>query len=555
MPSVRNNFTQLSTATVLVLGAGVMQVPLIQAAKKLGCYVIASDANSRAPGCALADYFFQIDLRDYKAMSNAARNFGRSRRPIDGVVTAGTDFSYSVAYIAHKLGLTGITRTSARNATNKYYMRRVLRRAGVSTPRFCLARTGHERFLDGLNYPLVIKPVDNMGSRGVQRIDSSAHLISAVQQAIEFSAVRRVIIEEFISGQEYSLDALVYRGTFIPCGIAVRHIQFPPYFVEMGHTIPAPVLPEENSELLSTFARAVKALKIDCGAAKGDLFLNKGNVIVGEIAARLSGGYMSGWSYPLSSGVHPAMGAVEIALGRPPSRVTASHNYFVAERAIVSIPGKVFAVEGQTEITQLPGVRHCFLRVATGDTVRFPRNNVEKCANVIVTADSRDVLERRVQRALCTLTIRLEASHQDTYDFLFTTREVPPSPSAYTLNNTSDFFHYFSILNNKTKPITSANNFPLICVVLLSSIQFVADKEGWHPLSLRACLGSLCDEYQLKLNHSFPKKNQSLCPAPPAFWRAILKGGLQGGRFFFDTLRCGDVSLIKALWNWRGSPL
>jgi len=141
-----------------------------------------------------------------------------------------------------------------------------------------------------------VKPVDNMGGRGCRRADSLAELRAAVEAALAFSRSGRAIIEEFMDGPEFSADALVHRGEITLCGLADRHIRFPPCFVEMGHTMPSGVDSGTAARLLEVFYAGIRALGITNGAAKGDLKLTPKGPMVGEIAARLSGGYMSGWT-------------------------------------------------------------------------------------------------------------------------------------------------------------------------------------------------------------------------------------------------------------------
>ena len=537
-----NHRGTVAPSTLLILGGGTMQLPLIRAARAQGCRVVVSDANPEAPGRALAHHFWEIDLRDHHKLYRAARDYGRRHVPLSGVITAGTDFSLAVAYIANRLRLAGIPKAAARNATDKYRMRQILQRAGLLVPRFCTVRH-NQKVIRGLRYPLVVKPVDNMGGRGTRRIESTLQLQEALEEAVAYSRSRRAIVEEFIEGREYSLDALIDGTNFIPCGLADRHINFPPYFVELGHTLPAQLSPDLTQQLWDCLRRAAYALGINRGAAKGDLFLTTEGVVVGEVAARLSGGYMSGWSYPLASGVHPVEGAIAIALNRHPALPTASQRNIVGERAIISIPGQVAAIEGVAALSQLPGVAHYFLKVKVGDRVDFPRNNVEKCANLIVQAPDRAILAQRLARALFTLKLRLMAAHRATYRFLY---ELDSAPYAYEIAD-SRMVHELRQMVNQTYH-AQPTDISQLTLQFPSSYRQVAQRRDWHLCSLDTTLKTLIEEYGLNKG---PKDN--IGKLPPAFWRAIIKGGLQGGRFFFDTLTCGNSAMIEQLWRWRGT--
>ncbi len=230
--------------TILILGAGVMQEPGIRIARRKGWRVILADGNPRATARDRADVFAPIDLKDKEGLAAFARSIQRESG-LDGVFTAGTDFSSSVAWVAEKLGLPGIPYATAMRATDKCLMRESFAAAGVPSPLFfCWAGTGtpQSRIPPGMTFPMVVKPVDNMGARGVRRVEDDRQLTDACAAALPLSRSSRVIVEEYMDGPEFSLDAIVYKGNVSICGVADRLIRFPPFFVEMGHTMPAGVL-------------------------------------------------------------------------------------------------------------------------------------------------------------------------------------------------------------------------------------------------------------------------------------------------------------------------
>lgn len=408
--------------SLLILGGGVMQIPAITAARALECSVHVADGDPNCPGRSQADCFHQVDLKDRDGLLRAAETIPG----LAGVFTAGTDFSTSVAYVTEALGLPGIPYAAALNATEKSRMRTVLHRAGITVPRFMALSAPEEadRCARELRCPVVVKPVDNMGARGVVRVSKWPDLPEAVRAARELSRTGRVIVEEFIPGQEYSLDAIVAGGEIRVTGVAERHIFFPPCFVEMGHTIPAPLEEDAGVILERSFKDAIRALGITCGAAKGDLFLDCSGetprVVVGEVAARLSGGYMSGWTYPFATGVPLTEIGLRVALGEhPPAELFApSSQWVVAERALLSSPGTVADVHVPAKTEEM--VEALFLRCRPGDRVRAPRNNVDKVANAIARGRTGEEAERRVLLALDRILIRLEPGDAETDRFLFT---------------------------------------------------------------------------------------------------------------------------------------
>jgi biotin carboxylase len=407
--------------TVFILGAGIMQLPAIRAARELGWRVAVADGNSRAPGAALADRFVAVDLKDRAGLAAAARRL-RAELGLDGVFTAGTDFSASVAYVAAELGLPGIPLETALAASDKLRMRAAFAAASVPSPRFVEARSPEDSALAeaGLGFPLVVKPADNMGARGCRRVGDAAELRAALEDALAFSRSGRAVVEEYVEGPEFSVDALVDGDEIRVRGLADRHIFFEPYFIELGHTMPSAFPEEVKAEVLRVFRLAVRALGIRRGAAKGDIKYSpsRGGAVVGEIAARLSGGYMSGWTYPYASGIDLTAEALGLCVGRGLGPDPEDRGWVSAERAFISIPGEVASVEGVARAERAPYVKNLFLRAERGDRVVFPCNNVEKCGNAISQAPTRAEAVAAAEGAAASILVRLAPGDAETEAFL-----------------------------------------------------------------------------------------------------------------------------------------
>jgi biotin carboxylase len=407
--------------TVFILGAGVMQIPAIRCAKELGWVAVVADGNASAPGAELADRFLHVDLKDGEGLAAAARGI-QAEFGLDGVFTAGTDFSASVAFVTNELGLPGIPLGTALKASDKLRMRAALAAAGVSSPRFTAASSPADgrAAAESLGFPLVVKPADSMGARGCRAVRALPELEEAIAAALPYSRSGRAIVEEYVDGPEFSIDALVHGDEIRIRGLADRHIFFDPFFVELGHTMPSSQAPEIQAEVLRVFRQAVAALGIRLGAAKGDIKYSptRGRAMVGEIAARLSGGYMSGWTYPYASGIDLTREALLLCVGGALGPERQDRGWVSAERAFISIPGRVAAVEGYAEAERMPYVKRLFLRAAPGDRVVFPSNNVEKCGNVISQGPTREAAVAAAESAAGCLRIRLVPDDPDTEAYL-----------------------------------------------------------------------------------------------------------------------------------------
>lgn len=536
--------------SILILGAGLMQKPAILSAKELGYKVFVVDADKNAVAASLADEFSLIDLKAKEEILEYAKKID----DLKAVFTAGTDFSASVSFVAEKLGLPSHTFEAAQNASNKIRMRGCFSRDEIPSPAFTKITTENlpevflklpEIFIDlkkgwKKGFCLVVKPCDNMGGRGCRMIRSEDEFIPAVTDAVNNSRTGTAILEEYMEGREFSIDAVVYNGTFTVTGFAERHIKYPPYFIEVGHTMPA-ILPKKiHDELISVFALGAKSLGLTHGVAKADIKYTKKGPMIGEIAGRLSGGYMSGWTYPYASDLNLTKEAILVALGKEPSQLVSrriaqdfvssknckNHNepyklYEVpsirtcAERAWISIPGTVKKLPVYPKVDS--SVKDFLPRatISEGCTVDFPRNNVQKCGNVISVNDDYDEAVKQAHKAVSDVYIPLVCPDQKTDAFL-----------AKSSNSAEDNFppSAFSVPEKIISKITGTiSENQVIAELIPSSFKKYMNENDWNYLTIEETA----------------KKVDELCKFHGAveaqsFWRALIRGGLQGAVYFLN---------------------
>ncbi len=514
--------------TILILGGGVMQLPAIRSAHRLGLRVVVADGNASAPGRTEADRFEHVDLRDREAMLAAARRY-HDTGDLHAVFTAGTDFSSTVAFVSDGLGLPGTSPESALNATDKFRMRQVLREAGVRVPAFAvleandLTECGLAGAVASVGLPAVVKPADSMGARGVVRVESAAEALAHAIVSVSHSRTRRVVLEGYIDGPEFSIDALVYNGNTQITGFADRLIEFPPHFIEMGHTIPTSLDRNSQEVIITEFKRGVAALGITNGAAKGDMKLSSDGPVVGEIAARLSGGYMSGWTFPLSSGVELTEKAIRIALGEAPGSLDAIWERTSAERAVISIPGTGEKITGAETVENRPDIAELFLIATPGDEVRLPTSNVEKCGNVIAIGDTRETAIRAAETAVSRLEVILEPHSEVTTRFLFSDRG---GHWAYSPDQSAPEWLRRIRFDRQLRADESA---PLAVPIEIGELPIGHGARDWAWRTLEETVAVLRDHGLVRTDR-FDEWPASVV------WRAILRGGLQGGRYAVRTL-------------------
>jgi len=181
---------------IIILGAGIYQVPLIQTAKQMGLYTIVVSVPGNYPGFALADKVYEISTTDQEAVLAVAM-----KEQISAIVTTGTDVAVStIGYICKKMGLTGIPYEASRIVTDKALMKEAFRRYGVTTAAFEVVHSKKEACsaFHKIGAPAILKIVDKSGSRGITRVDTEARLLEAYTYAENCTDADHMVLERFI---------------------------------------------------------------------------------------------------------------------------------------------------------------------------------------------------------------------------------------------------------------------------------------------------------------------------------------------------------------------
>jgi len=207
---------------VVDLGASISQVPNIKLAKKRGFETIVVSIPGDYPGLKLADKVYEVDIHDKEKVYEVAK-----KEQVDGIVTDQLDFPVPiVAYVTEKLGLPSIGYDCALKFTNKYLMRNECTKLNINNPKYCKVSTldeAREKCLD-IGFPLIIKPTDSAGSRGIYIIRSIKELEDKFEHAIAFSKENCIILEKYIQGKEYVVGGFASNYKFTSLVIGERHL-------------------------------------------------------------------------------------------------------------------------------------------------------------------------------------------------------------------------------------------------------------------------------------------------------------------------------------------
>jgi biotin carboxylase len=356
---------------ILILGAGQFQVPLIQHARAMGLETIVCSIPGPYPGLDLADHAYPVDVRDYHALLEIAR-----KHDISAVVTDQTDIPVPiVARVAATLNLPGIGYQCATRFTNKLKMRQTCSALGIPVPEYweCIDVRDIYKFADAVGYPIIVKPLDSQGSRGVTSVTGPEGAQTAFAEAVRVSSSATVLAEAFADGQEVSVEGMASPSGFVNLAVGdIKHFAMDNRFIPHRTFYPTALPVEVVCRLCDINTVLVQGFGLPFGITHTEMKVNlgTGQITVVEAAARGGGAFISSDLVPIVSGVnvtdlllHCCLGEItrapEVAVLReacgyvffwPPVRAAEASDL----AAIASIPG-VYRVCGHSIVpNQVP---------------------------------------------------------------------------------------------------------------------------------------------------------------------------------------------------------
>ena len=299
-----------------IIGASELQEPLILKAKSMGVetHVFAWAAGD--VGEKSADVFYPISIVEKEKILEVCREVG-----VDGICSIASDLAMiTVGYVADALGLIGNTPDAVERSTNKHLMRAAFERGGDPSPRSILADADTDLDALDLTYPVIVKPTDRSGSRGIFKLEGPELLSSAVEAALGQSFEKKVLIEEFAGGREYSVEFISYRGDHRFLALTQKFTTGAPHFIETGHLEPAQVNAETLERVKAVVVHALDTLGLKNGASHSELKIDEdGRIRIIEIGGRMGGDFIGSDLVELSTGYDFVRAVAEVALGEKPA--------------------------------------------------------------------------------------------------------------------------------------------------------------------------------------------------------------------------------------------
>lgn len=377
--------------SLVVLGGADGAITTVRAARRIGLRAICVDQRDDAPALRHADEHLSVSTRDLERLTAILAD----RDDVAGVLSPASDVNLPSQYhLARHLGLpTGLSEAAVRASVDKGFFRAVCDRLGQPGPRY--VQGSPEEVLAAatdLTYPVMVKPTDSSGGRGVSQCTDPAELPAAVAAAADWSSSRVVIIEEYLLGEHYTAEAVVQGGKVVLFGLGRRALTPPPHFVTISHTMPG--APAEVSQQVHAMLDDVcRELDYQWGSLNVDVLVTPdGRVVLVELGARL-GGNGSAELLGLMHGVDVTELSVAMAVGEQP--LLAATRSWVASFQVLSADqaGKLVAIHNLSAARAMPDVVDLVISASPGDAVEPYHRAGAKVGYVLVASPDPERLQ------------------------------------------------------------------------------------------------------------------------------------------------------------------
>lgn len=301
---------------LVIIGANDFQNQLILKAKSLGFETHVFAWKDGAIGEKTADYFYPISIVEKEKILEKCREID----PV-GVCSIASDLAtITVNYVAENLGLTCNPTSTTLQCTNKFEMRKKMKENGVKTPAFIKVSNDSSTWnIENMKFPVIVKPTDRSGSRGITKVFNKKELEEAVRYATKDSFEKMAIVEEYIEGEEYSCECISYKGNHHFLAFTKKYTTGSPNFIETGHMEPSDIKQEYQDEIKENIFKALTALGIQNGASHTEFKINKnGEFGIIEIGARMGGDCIGSDLVQISTGYDFVKMVIDVACGKEP---------------------------------------------------------------------------------------------------------------------------------------------------------------------------------------------------------------------------------------------
>jgi biotin carboxylase len=379
---------------IMILGAGVYQVPLIKKAGEMGFETVVVSHKGKYPGIPLADIFLDIDTTCTDRIVLAAEKLG-----ISGIVTTGTDVCMpALGKVVDALGLPGTGYESACRSANKVLMKQALMEHGVPSAPFQMFTDFEEaqKFANSLGYPVMVKATDSSGSRGITKVNATEEFQYAWERAHIISRSTQIIVEQFLSGIEFGAQAFVHGDNMVATFLYRDTVTPSPYCSPIGHSMPTMLTEEQQCKSIKVVDQAVRALGLRDCISNVDLILVNGEPTVIEISAR-----MGATCLPENISIYTGMDMYEylirLSMGEYPAVTIKGKQANACLLLRSNKTGTVTSLDAPDTVLQHPDLIDFRWDISVGDKVHAFKVGPDRIGHIIVKADTAEESEQLVE--------------------------------------------------------------------------------------------------------------------------------------------------------------
>ncbi len=384
----------MNKKSVLIFGVGPLQLSIIERAKRMGLYTVGIDPMADATCRDSVDAFEVVGGQDFEGTCAVVEKYG-----INAIATAATDKPLvMMARIAEKYGFPFYSVETAQWSTDKFQMKHRFELGDVPHAQGRLISKVQEA--EGLVFPVIVKPRDNSGSRGVKLCRNAEELKASIEEALGNSKLDTVLVEEFIEGPEYSIEGLHYDGKSEVIQFTEKKTTEFPYNVELGHKQPANISEENQQKIREIVSKIVKAMNFVNCPSHTELKINDRGIFVIETSPRLGGDYITSTLTPLSTGINLEDQLLHIALGESVDTKTGRvekasgvHFFCLPEGRVEKIDTK--ALE---EAKNWPGIYSLNIKLKEGDEVHQITSSLNRYGEFIIETEERSLLDKLIKK-------------------------------------------------------------------------------------------------------------------------------------------------------------
>jgi biotin carboxylase len=389
----------MSEFWLIAVTAGRWQLHGIRKAKAMGLKVVAIDADENAEGFKEADYVINLPLNEVDKILAALADM---KVVLRGVVSFASDAGVPLAgEIRERFSLPGARKEICCRLTNKAVQRRLWAQHGVPGPRVKVVETTQAALaaIDSFGFPLIIKPADSSGSRGVSKLESPQDdLADAVARAFQFSRSGQVLLEDYMQGTEFTVETFSVRGMHYVLAVTEKKK------VEgtRGTVARELATPQRSPGVIDRISSAVvsafTALGYEDGPGHAEVILmNNGSVGLVEVAGRGGGFQVFDRMVPAISGIDIAQCTVMQAVGMDIEPIE-SRKHAAVLRFLPSRPGTVVAIRGFAEANEIEGVEASSIS-SVGDSFGTAAADGDRLGWILSQGETPEIAQQRADLA------------------------------------------------------------------------------------------------------------------------------------------------------------